>query len=152
RLANCIEVDTLVPEQGALFLLRRARLLAVDGVLEQASNNDQGLALQISRELGGLPLALDQAGAYLEETGHGLSNYLQIYQRRRADLLKKRGGLVDDHPKAVAATWSLAFEQVEQKNKAAADLLQLCAYIAPDSIPEEIFTQGALHLGPQLKS
>jgi tetratricopeptide (TPR) repeat protein len=50
----------------------------------------------------------------------------------------------------VATTWSLSFAQVEQNNPAAADLLRLCAFLAPDAIPEEIVTQGAEHLGPQL--
>ena len=39
-------------------------------------------------------LALDQAGAYLEETSESLSTYLTLYQQQRAELLKRRGGLV----------------------------------------------------------
>jgi tetratricopeptide (TPR) repeat protein len=50
----------------------------------------------------------------------------------------------------VASTWSLSFERVEETNPAAADLLRLCAYLAPDAIAEEILTQGAEHLGPVL--
>jgi hypothetical protein len=68
-LARRIEVDTFTPELGALFLMRRASLIAPDTSLEQAAPQDRGIAIQISRELGGLPLALDQAGAYIEETG-----------------------------------------------------------------------------------
>jgi hypothetical protein len=49
------------------------------------------------------------------------------------------------------ATWSLAFEKVEQANPAAADLLRLCAFLAPDAIPEEIITEGAADLGPLLE-
>ena len=150
RLANRLEVDTLSPEQGALFLLRRAALLAPNAELSQASARDQELAVQISQELGGLPLALDQAGAYLEETGMGLADYWQIYQQHRANLLQKRGGLVADHPTPVATTWSLSFERVEQRNPAAADLLRLCAFLAADAIPEEMLTKGALNLGAVL--
>jgi tetratricopeptide (TPR) repeat protein len=81
-----------------------------------------------------------------------LSPYLpQRYQTRRARLLQRRGGLVPDHPDAVAATWSLAFEKVEQANPAAADLLRLCAFLAPNAIPEEIITEGAADLGPVLE-
>ena len=67
-LAQRIEVDTFTPELGALFLLRRATLIDADGTLEQASPEDREVAMQISEELGGLPLALDQAGAYIEAT------------------------------------------------------------------------------------
>ncbi len=151
RLASRIDVETLPAEQGALFLLRRASLIAPDALLEQASDSDQALALQITQELGGLPLALDQAGAYLEEAGSDLSDYQQIYQQYHAHLLKERGGLVADHPEPVATTWSLSFARVEERNPAAADLLGLCAFLSPDAIAEEIIMQGAPHLGPLLE-
>ncbi len=72
RLAHRLEVKILLPEQGALFLLRRSGLIAPNATLAQALPQEQELAVQISQELGGLPLALDQAGAYLEETGTDL--------------------------------------------------------------------------------
>jgi len=151
KLAKRIEVETMDADAGSLLLLRRAGLIEQDALLEAASPSDIVLAKKITQELGGLPLALDQAGAYLEETGYGLSDYLQIYQQHQAELLKKRGGLITDHPESVATTWSLSFERVEQKNKAAADLLRLCAYLAPDAIPRELLIQGASHLGTHLE-
>ena len=150
QLAHRLEIETLLPEQGALFLLRRAGLIAPDAELSHASREDRELALKISQELGGLPLALDQAGAYLEETGTDLGSYWQIYQQHRAYLLRERRGLVADHPASVATTWSLSFHRVEEKKPAAADLLRVCAYLAPDAIPEEILTAGASFLGPVL--
>ena len=150
HLASRLEVDTLAPEQGALFLLRRASLIAPDATLEQVSPQQRDLAIQVSQELGGLPLALDQAGAYLEATGTALAAYQQIYQQHRTDLLAQRRAQGADHPEPVASTWSLSFARVEETNPAAADLLRLCAYLAPDAIPEEILTQGAAHLGPVL--
>jgi tetratricopeptide (TPR) repeat protein len=150
HLANRLEVDTLSPEQGALLLLRRAALIAPDATLEQASLQQRDLAVQVSQELGGLPLALDQAGAYLEATGTSLDAYQQIYQRHRTALLAQRRAQGADHPEPVASTWSLSFARVEETNPAGADLLRLCAYLAPDAIPEEILAQGAAHLGPVL--
>ena len=47
--------------------------------------------------------------------------------------------------------WGLAFEQVEQRNPAAADLLRLCAFLDPDGIPEDLLQQGASELGPVLQ-
>jgi hypothetical protein len=143
RLAGRLEVEVLPPEEGALFLLRRAGVLAPDAEFAQASSRDQGLALRISEALGGLPLALDQAGAYLEEVGCSLSDYQLLYQRHRAALLKERRGLVADHPEPVATTWSLSFARVEATSPVAADLLRLCAYLAPDAIAQEIITAGA---------
>jgi tetratricopeptide (TPR) repeat protein len=150
ELAYRLEIETLLPEQGALFLLRRATLIAPDATLEQASPQEGELALQISQELGGLPLALDQAGAYLEATGMSLEEYHRMYQKHRKALLQERRSRIRDHPDSVATTWSLSFQKVEEKNPAAAELLRLCAFLAPDAIPEEILTAGASHLGPVL--
>ena len=106
RLAHRIEVDALNSEPGALLLLRLTYRLAPDASLEQAEVSERTIALQITQELGGLPLALDQAGAYIEETQCSLADYLQLYRSQRADLLAARGGLVPDHPEPVATTWS----------------------------------------------
>ncbi len=146
RLATRLEVETLPVEQGALLLLRRAALLPPDGTLEQASADERRLASALTTELGGLPLALDQAGAYLEATGMSLEEYQRISQTHRRTLLNERRSLVEDHPASVATTWSLSFARVEARNPAAADLLRICAYLAPDAIPETIFTRGAKHL------
>jgi tetratricopeptide (TPR) repeat protein len=152
RLARPIEVDTLDTELGALLLLRRTYRLVFDAPLEQAQEHERAIAMQISKELGGLPLALDQAGAYIEETQCSLSDYLSLYRSQRAALLTERGGLVPDHPEPVATTWSLSFQQVEQRSPAAADLLRVCAFLHPDAIPEEFITEGATELGSNLQT
>ncbi len=113
RLAQRIEVDTMELDVGALLLLRRAGLVACDALLEEALPFDVATAKEITEELGGLPLALDQAGAYIEETSCSLLDYQSLYRARRAEMLKVRGGLVDDHPESVATTWSLSFQILE---------------------------------------
>jgi hypothetical protein len=101
----------------------------------------------ICEELGGLPLALDQAGAYIEEVQCSLSDYQQRYQTRGSLLLQRRGGLALDHPEPVATTWSLSFEKVEQRSPVAAELLRLCTFLHPDAIPIELIMQSADSLG-----
>ena len=150
-LARKVEIDTMKPEDGALFLLRRAGDHAQDAPLDNVSEADQATAPAIVQAMDGIPLALDQAGAYIEETECGLSNYLRLYRKQRAKLLKLRGGFVSGHPEAVATTWSLAFANVERVNPAAVELLRLCAFLAPDAIPEEILTEGIPDLGPVLQ-
>src|SRR5579884_4138419 len=121
-MAQRIEIEKMGPREGALFLLRRAKLIAPDASLEQASPSDRTKAQELSQIMDGLPLALDQAAAYIEETECGLSGYLSRYQTRRSKLLKLRGGSAADHPEPVATTWSLSFEKVQQINPTAADL------------------------------
>src|SRR5436305_2004012 len=79
-----------------------------------------------------------------------LSQSQQVYQQRRRVLLQQRRARVSDHAEPVATTWSLSFQRVEEKNGAAADLLRMMAYLAPDAIPETIIIEGASHLGPLL--
>jgi tetratricopeptide (TPR) repeat protein len=152
RLAHILQVEKLEPSVGALFLLHRAGILSPGMPWEQASSGDRETALEIARGLDGLPLALDQAGAYIEEAPCSIQDYLRLYRMRRTVLLKRRGGLVNDHPESVATTWSLAFGQVEKANPTAADLLRLCAFLHPEAIPEELFTAGASQLGPLLQA
>jgi tetratricopeptide (TPR) repeat protein/transcriptional regulator with XRE-family HTH domain len=130
-------------EAWLLFLLRRASLVPPDGTLEAVSDVHLDIAVEIVRELGGLPLALDQAGAYIDEVSSSLHEYAMLFYKQRNALLKRRGGLTTDHPEPVATTWSLSFERVEQTDTVAADVLRLCAFLDPDAIPEEIFTEGA---------
>ena len=149
---HAVEVRDMLPEDGALLLLRRAKIIQADAPPSAATVPALDAATRISAELGGLPLALDQAGAYVEETRCGFASYLKLYRQRRAELLKRRGGFGPDHPDSVATTFALSFEKVASASPAAADLLALCAFLHPDAIPEEVFTAGAAELGPDLSA
>jgi tetratricopeptide (TPR) repeat protein len=151
RIAQRIEVEKMEPDEGALFLLHRAKLLAPNALLKAAQLSDRDIAREIVKAMDGLPLALEQAGAYIEETGCGLQGYLRLFRAQGVQLLKEHGEFVPDHPKPVATTWSLSFEKVEQANAAAAELLRFCAFLAPDAIPEELFIESAVDLGPTLE-
>ena len=151
QLARRLEIDRMEQAEGTHFLLRRACILEADTPLDKASPADLTNAQSIVQIMEGLPLALDQAGAYIEETSCGLAGYLQRYQQRRTELLKMRGGYTPDHPEPVATTWSLSFENVEHANAASADLLRFCAFLAPDAIPEELILEGAADLTSNLQ-
>ena len=139
-----IEIEHMEPDEGALFLLRRAKILGEDGPLDAASAGNQEQAKAISEELGGLPLALDQAGAYIEEKQQTLEEYQRLSRSEGKKLRARRGDLAGpNHPESVAKTFSLAFGAASAENREAADLLRLCAFLAPADIPEELFTEGA---------
>jgi tetratricopeptide (TPR) repeat protein len=146
-LANGIEVEKLDTQQGMLLLLRRAKILRHEASLDDAPPADRIAAEAIVKEMDGLPLALDQAGAFIEETECSVSNYLDRYRQRQDLLLRRRGGPGEDHPEPVATTWSLSFERVAQLDPLAAELLRCCAFLAPDAIPEQMIIDGATKLG-----
>lgn len=144
-----IEVAEMSPEEGTLFLLRRAKLVEADDPLGAAAGADRALAEEITREVGGLPLALEQAGAFIEEGPSSLAEYLELYRSEGAQLRAARFGEAAGQ-ESVTITFSLAFRQVEAASAAAADMLRACAFLAPSPIPEEVFVKGAHALGESL--
>ena len=148
--ARLVEIRQMSAQEGALLLLRRAGYVAEGAWPGSASESDQAAAIEIARQLDGLPLALDQAAAYIEETGCGLSGYLSRYRTYGPELLRLRGALACDHPDPVVTTWVLSFENIERAHPAAAELLDFCAFLSPDGIPEEVLSEGATELGPVL--
>jgi hypothetical protein len=140
--------------EGTLFLLRRAKYIGPQDSQEQAAPAERAMAAKISQLLDNLPLALDQAGAYIEEAACGLSHYFYLLQSYRAVLLDLRnlsGGMNADHPRSMKATLALSFERIKQATPAAIDFLDLCAFLYPDAIPEEMITGGASRLPPLLR-
>lgn len=150
QIARRLPVEKLSLEDGTLLLLRRAKLCADVALLDTPSRVHQSKARAIAAIMDGLPLALDQAAAYIEETGCGLSGYVERYQQRSITLLRRRGGLRPEHPESIVASWSLSFEKIEQAHPAAAELLRLCAFLHPDAIAEELLIEGAAELTPHL--
>ena len=151
-IAQKIDLLGMEPEEGAWFLLRRAQKLALDAPFDAASPPDQQQARATSQELGGLPLALDQAGGYIEETGCGLLGYRERYREQHAELLKRRSPLSDpEYPWMVATTWTLSFTRVRQINLAAAELLCFLAFLTPDGIPLSLVGDAASHLPRHLR-
>ncbi|HJT57569.1 MAG TPA: FxSxx-COOH system tetratricopeptide repeat protein, partial [Ktedonobacteraceae bacterium] len=151
-IAQRVEVKKMDPDTGALLLLRRTALLPLQAQLEVAHHDERKLAREISEKLDGLPLALDQAGAYIKETQFTLQAYLDLYQERRQELLRTRGKFNQDHPDSVATTWSLSFDRISRANPMAVELLSFCAFLYPDAIPEEMITNGASFLPSPLQS
>lgn len=142
--AASIDVEQMGLQEGTMLLLHRTQR-------QNAADEEHNEATNIVIALDGFPLALDQAGAYIEETGCQFRDYLQVYQQHRQTLLARRGTQFTNYPSSVATTWSLSFEYLEQSSPAAAELLRLCAFLAPDAIPEELISQGQRGLGPRFQ-
>jgi tetratricopeptide (TPR) repeat protein/transcriptional regulator with XRE-family HTH domain len=137
--AAALEIEPMDVEEGTQCLLKRGQRF------DNASEQDLMDARELALALGQLPLALDQAGAYIEETGCSIQDYLHLYQQNRSTLLARRGRQAVGYPESVVTTWSLSFQRVKEINPAAGDLLCLCALLAPDDIPQELLTEGAAH-------
>lgn len=146
-----IEVTTLGRQEGVLFLLRRAKKIELHETSVDVSERAYTASQQVYDLLDGLPLALDQAAAYIDETQISFQDYLDLYATHHTALLQMcESGSEKQYPFSVATTWLLSFERIESLNSAAADILRLLAFLHPDSIPDVLLTTAASELGDTL--
>ena len=130
---QAVEVPVLDTVVAAGFLVSRTAT--------RTSRPRQDLA----GELGGLPLALEQAAAYIQATGITLAGYLSVFRERRGDLLAR--GEAAGHPADVAATLGLALSRLGEQAPAAAGLLRLLACLAPEPVPLDLLLADAQAAG-----
>jgi len=135
-----ITVKALSLEQSIAFLRDRTNRPELDA-------GELAAVTALATELAGLPLALEQAAAYLQQTGVQFAVYWQYYQQRQLALLEKRTPETGDYPQSVATTWLLNFEAVATESPASVPILQLSTVLAADDIPELVLLRGATELG-----
>jgi len=146
-IAQPFDLDPLDDESAARFLLRRAGLAGADAV---AATDITAQAIEIARLAGGLPLALEQAGSYVEETGCGLDEYLALWCQHRSRLLAERGDAGLREGVSLIDAWGLSLEQLERANPHAVLLLRLLSFCHCDCLPDEALQTGAAFAGSDL--
>ena len=108
------------------------QVTAAEFLVARTGDNDHDAASHLAGQLGGLPLALEQAAAYIRATGLRTAEYLALFRAKQDQLLER--GEPSGYPGTVATTWSLAFAGI-QEAPLAAGLLRLLAWCAPENIP-----------------
>ena len=136
---------------GLLPVKNFDRADSIEFLCKRTGQDDRDAANALADELGDLPLALEQAGAYIEATGIALTDYQELFRSRRKELWGDESP-PPDYPDSVATTWSLAMDDVREESEEAADLLNLCAFLAPDEIPLEMLGEGVEYLPKSLAS
>ena len=111
----------------------------MDFLVDRTGDPDEHAAVELAGELGGLPLALEQAAAYIQATGESLAGYLASFRQRRPDMLGR--GEPTGYGKTVATTWALAFARLDHSAPGAAGLMRLLACCAPEAIPLSLLLQ-----------
>jgi tetratricopeptide (TPR) repeat protein len=122
RQATPLRVNVLARDESIAFLGKRT------------GSGDEAALGALAELLGDLPLALEEAAAYLEETGVGLGEYLGLVRERARELFGLDQPPADEHgdQRRVATVWSLSLDRVHQEAPAAEALLSLCAFLAPE--------------------
>ena len=112
------------------LLLRRA-------AIHQPTPTDQVLALEITKSLGHLALAVEHAGAYIQSGGGSLLEYKEQFETNRRIILEKSPA-VSMHKDSVFETFIISFEKIKERNMAAARLLTFLGFLDGEAILENL--------------
>jgi tetratricopeptide (TPR) repeat protein len=124
-----LPLEVLSLEAAAEFLLERTA-----GSRKQEAG-DPLAARDLAQQLDGLALALEQAGAYIDERCISFSSYRREWQQRRDQLLSWFDPQLMQYPQSVATTWLTSFQQLSAD---AQTLLRRLAWLATEPIPESL--------------
>jgi tetratricopeptide (TPR) repeat protein len=143
RLGQAIELDQMVEKEALQLLLGPSGL-----------RTDDTAAKEVLRRLGYLPLAIDQAGAYILKRGLRPKEFLDEFERRKYGIMKEtpsywhyRSTLPDQDkaPLSLLTTWemSLSLLRMDEEHTATLeDVLTLFAFFHPVSISEKVFSSS----------
>ncbi|HZD69014.1 MAG TPA: FxSxx-COOH system tetratricopeptide repeat protein [Actinomycetes bacterium] len=126
RYAALAELELFTQDEAVTFLVARS------------ASSDRNSAAEVAELLGLLPLALEQAGAYVRETRLPLAAYLERLRQYPALTVAKGRPRDRDPADTVATTWQVSLERVRPVT-GAAGLLEVCAFLGPEEIPRELF-------------
>jgi tetratricopeptide (TPR) repeat protein len=134
RGIRTIAIDVLEPEPSRHFLLARTGRIAEEADLTSCDD--------LAKALGYLPLALEQAGAYIAAPGAAISfaGYLRLYETAATDLLARKALGSTEYPDAVITTWQTTVAKLSPESRA---VLRLCAWYADTPIPRALVMEGA---------
>ncbi|MGD1275989.1 MAG: FxSxx-COOH system tetratricopeptide repeat protein [Tepidisphaeraceae bacterium] len=126
-----LEMYVFDPEPAREFLIKRTG---------RKAEGDELIACDaLAKELGYLPLALEQAAAYmLKNQQYSFSDYLALYRRTAAELLKEKVLGSTEYPDSVATTWKLTIERLTAPARV---VLRLASFLADTPIPLGLFRQ-----------
>jgi len=123
--AEPLEVDVFTRDESVAHLLRHVPEL------------DLADAQRVADALGHLPLAVEQASAWLEQTGMTAQAYVTELSTQATRILALNQP--SDYPTPVVATWNLSLERLKGRSPAAVRLLQLLAFFSPGPIAMDLF-------------
>jgi tetratricopeptide (TPR) repeat protein len=129
-----VPMDVFQPQESRDFLLKRVRRGLTEADAER-----------LAKELGHLPLALEQAGAMLAETGMPADEYLRLLKDHTLEIMSE--GPPSGYPRPMTAAWKLSVDAVQRSRAQALEVLRCCAFFGPEPIPRDIFFRGAQETG-----
>jgi hypothetical protein len=124
-------LDSLTADEGALLLSRTA---------EREVNNEfnKAVTCEISDFVGGLLLAITTIGGYMKGTPSTMPEYLANLKRSNEVWARSGAEFVDYYDGTLGTVFNIALGELEMHDKNARSLLNISAFMNPDTIPEEV--------------
>ncbi|MDG4810885.1 FxSxx-COOH system tetratricopeptide repeat protein [Micromonospora sp. WMMD1120] len=135
QVATLLDVDVFDRAESVALL----RTLAPELTVAQAE--------RVADAVGDLPLAVAQAAGVIGETAMTADDYLRELTQHGAQVMAE--GKPPSYPTTLAATVQISLDRLNAKDPAAVQLLRLCALLAPEPVPMEIFTAAPAGLLPE---
>ena len=144
-----LDLEVLSPEASIEFLLERT-----EGNRRMEANDAVTVA-ELAQELDGLPLALEQAAAFIVAKQESFAGYLTRWKSREQKVRKWHDPVRMKYPQSIAVTWDASFDQLDWASRS---LLNSLCWFSPDPIPvtvwqspraETAIADGAKRLAPQ---
>ncbi|CAC5416517.1 unnamed protein product [Mytilus coruscus] len=138
---NCIRLPLFETIEALEFVKRRSN---------RSDNKEDKTIISLVEELGGLPLALEQAAAYIKSIKCSFADYFNRFEKKRIELLKTAPSRkkISKERLAVAITWELSIEYISRESEseglgsAAIIVMQIASVLFADDIPKDIFNIG----------
>lgn len=109
---------------------------------DYTSTSNREKAVEITKSLGGLPLALTQIGGFIVQRKLSLRDFLSLYERNASKIDARKTG-ISDYEHTLSTVWEMSMKKLEGD---AHTLFNMLPYFQPDCIDELILSQGSKSL------
>jgi len=131
RIGKSISIDTWTNEEARQFVKTRIN-----------NANDKDIT-SLCELLGNLPLGMEQAVAYIAASGLSIQDYIELFNNNQQKYLSKSSIPEEEYNTTVATTWTLAIRKIQDSMPGAIELLNMCAFMAPNQIPLDLIARQA---------
>jgi tetratricopeptide (TPR) repeat protein len=137
-VASSLEVDVFKREESKALLNLRG-----PGLSDENAN-------ELADVLGDLPLAIEQAAVWLAESGMPVEEYLNLFRKSHEKATELLGDVAPAaYELPVAAAWNVSLDRLRESDLGALQLLQVCAFFAPEPISRRLLSGARNVDGPQ---
>jgi DNA-binding CsgD family transcriptional regulator len=178
NVANYKEINDFLPEGGGHIIMTTRqqhwpstfKILDIDimtendaldllqSLIKRNINHEKSYAIALAKTLGFLPLAVAQAGAYIQQNNISIAEYLTLYQKHEQELLSDPTMPLGVDSLPVAVTWDISLQAIHQESSIIdkvslpIELLTVCAYLAPEKISRSLLLTWLKIAHPKIKS